>query len=98
MTANLPIGLIVPLFSFGVMVLGGIGWLIRISYTAVKSFRDGQELQNKTLVKIETELEWWRNFRERNEAEMKSAWGKIDRHDDILHDHASRIAKVEALR
>jgi len=95
---ELPANWIIAAFwTFGPLVVGGIGWLIRLGYTGLSSFREGQARQNETLARIETELEWWRKERESNKEEMRSAWSKIDRHGELLQDHGNRITKVEAV-
>lgn len=101
---------VAAIWIFGPLILTGMGWLINIGTGVLRSFRQwqrnqeaslsafnqGQAKQNETLAMIENELQWWREFREENREEMKNAWGKIDRHEEILHSHEARITKIEA--
>lgn len=79
-----------------------IGWLIGELRNWIRENRKSNEAQdnliaqqNAMLGKIETELEWWREFRESNRQEMKSAWSKIDHHDLVLQGHGERISRIE---
>lgn len=79
-----------------VLVFGGMGWLIKIAYAGISSFRQGQAEQNVTLAKIESELSWLRTVHDKNEAEAQAAWRKIDQHDQTLLSHEARVAKLES--
>lgn len=88
--------IVAPLISACVLVFGGMGWLIKIAYAGISSFRQGQAEQNVTLAKIESELSWLRTVHDKNEAEAQAAWRKIDQHDQTLLSHEARVAKLES--
>lgn len=87
----------VPAFwSFGPVICSMVGWLIYEIRRGNREYRESQEAQNKALANIQIELSWLKDFRGDSREQFKSAWAKIDRHDDLLHDHEGRISSIEA--
>lgn len=87
------------LSTFGPLVgpslLGLVGWLIREIREGVKEYRLSQAEQNKRLTEIAKELEWLKDFRQESRENVKTAFVKIDRHEELLHSHGERLGKLE---